>query len=222
MSSVLAVLFDLDGTLYDRAAALRAFAADQHARLTDKLGNLGREPFVDRFMTLDANGHGAKRVAYETILGEAGAERGWAGSLTLDYERRFAAHCHPPDDLHPTLDALRARGVRLGVVTNGRTAMQTATIAALGLAGRFDSILISQAEGMRKPDRAIFRRALARLGCAPSAAVFVGDHPEADIAGAARAGLRTVWRRTSSFSPPEAPDAAIERLGELPAILAAW
>jgi putative hydrolase of the HAD superfamily len=222
MSTIQAALFDLDGTLYDRVAALRSFAADQHSRLTARFGRLGREAFVDGFIALDANGQGAKHAVYSAILSEVGMDRSAAGFLTLDYERRFSEHCRPPDDLYATLELLRTAGMRLGVITNGRTAMQMATIGALGVADSFDAILVSQAEGMRKPDRAIFMRALGRLGCSPDVAVFIGDHPEADIAGAARAGLRTIWRRTSAFFRRADEDAEIESLRELPAILAGW
>jgi putative hydrolase of the HAD superfamily len=108
------------------------------------------------------------------------------------------------------------------VVTNGPTALQQGTIAGLGLGDVFDAILISEAEGVRKPDPSIFRRAAMRIGREPRAAVFVGDNPDADVAGAQNAGMRAVWFRSRAYSPPPTPDAAIDRLSELPAAIAAW
>jgi putative hydrolase of the HAD superfamily len=81
------------------------------------------------------------------------------------------------------------------VITNGPTAWQTRKLDALGIASRFDTILISEAEGIQKPDPRIFARALDRCGVAASDAMFVGDHPHADIDGAVAAGLRPVWKR---------------------------
>ena len=63
------------------------------------------------------------------------------------------------------------------------------------MASFFDVVLISEAEGVRKPDRAIFARALERCGVAPADAIFVGDHPEVDVAGARAAGMVPVWKR---------------------------
>jgi putative hydrolase of the HAD superfamily len=93
--------------------------------------------------------------------------------------------------------------------------MQQAKLSALALASAFDAVLISEAEGLSKPDPAIFHRALERLGVAPGHAVFVGDHPDFDVAGARAAGLRAVWRPGSLARPPVAADAAIEHLGDL-------
>ncbi len=72
--------------------------------------------------------------------------------------------------------------------------VQRLQLAALGLADRFDVVLISEAEGVRKPDAEIFRRALDRCGVDASEAAFVGDHPNTDVVGARSAGLLPVWR----------------------------
>jgi putative hydrolase of the HAD superfamily len=71
---------------------------------------------------------------------------------------------------------------------------QRRKIAALGLATTFDEILVSEEEGVRKPDAEIFRRAVQRCGVAAHEAVFVGDHPVADVEGAHLAGLIAVWK----------------------------
>jgi putative hydrolase of the HAD superfamily len=72
---------------------------------------------------------------------------------------------------------------------------QNAKLTALGISTLFDVVLISEAEGIRKPDRAIFDMAVNRCGVSPTEAMFVGDHPEVDIAGAQAAGLVPVWKR---------------------------
>jgi putative hydrolase of the HAD superfamily len=59
-----------------------------------------------------------------------------------------------------------------------------------------DTVLTSEREGVRKPDAAIFDRALTRLGVDAASAWFVGDHPDADIRGASQAGLTAVWRKS--------------------------
>jgi putative hydrolase of the HAD superfamily len=112
---------------------------------------------------------------------------------------------------------LRARGLRTGVVTNGAVARQAPKVEALGLAGLLDCVIVSEAVGVQKPDRRIFRLALDALGVEPERAWFVGDNPVNDVLGAAAAGLTAVWFRGGGGWPeahPE-PSRSIDALGEL-------
>ena len=90
---------------------------------------------------------------------------------------------------------MRKNGLGLGRITNGGDAHQRATIRALDLEKYFASILISESEGLRKPDPRIFARAAQQLGVGLSEAVFVRDHPTLDIGGAHSVGMRTIWMR---------------------------
>ena len=96
-------------------------------------------------------------------------------------------------DVPQTLAALRARGLALGIITNGKTAVQNATIDAVGLREYFSAIVISEACGFRKPDPQIFQQALSALSQSSVQAVYVGDHPQSDVEGARAAGLHAVW-----------------------------
>jgi len=93
-----------------------------------------------------------------------------------------------------TLEQLQRQKIKLGVITNGKTQWQQQKLDSLGLTPLFDTVLISEAEGLRKPDRAIFERALERLSVRAGDAMFVGDNPEADVAGSRTAGLVPVWK----------------------------
>lgn len=69
-----------------------------------------------------------------------------------------------------------------------------------GLFGLFDRAFLSTELGLHKPDRAIFERVLAELGCAPSEAVFTDDKPE-NVAGARAAGMHAIhYRDFDGFS----------------------
>ena len=106
--------------------------------------------------------------------------------------------------------------MKLGVVTNGGQDRQRKKLDAMGLSDTMDVILISGAEGIRKPDRRIFHRALSRLGVEPREALFVGDHPEADIEGALGAGLDAVWKKVPYWSLSEEVEVPrIDRLSEI-------
>ena len=57
------------------------------------------------------------------------------------------------------------------------------------------------------------------MGISALNSVFVGDHPEADIAGAKGAMMKTIWKRNSSWAEAKEADAIIDELNEIPAIL---
>lgn len=94
----------------------------------------------------------------------------------------------PIDGVERTLDALRARGLRLAVVANWDCALR-GVLERLGLAARFETVVASAEAGAAKPDPAIFRLALDRLAVAPERALHVGDE-DVDERGAAAAGMR--------------------------------
>ncbi len=154
--AIRAVLFDLDGTLYDRGASLRAFLTAQYAARADLLGAVPLQAFIDKFIAYDANGSVQRDVVYPRILSEIGGDPSAAPMLVADYVDGYGGYCRPPADLFPTLERLRGDGLRLGVVTNGQVPIQERTLAGLGLMQAFDAIVISENEGIRKPDPEIF------------------------------------------------------------------
>jgi len=89
------------------------------------------------------------------------------------------------------LARLRARGYRLGVISNadGRV---PGDLARHGLARHFNAVLDSHFVGIEKPDPRIFAMALERLGATQAEGVYVGDIHSIDIEGAERAGLTGV------------------------------
>jgi putative hydrolase of the HAD superfamily len=209
------ILFDLDGTLFDRDAAVRDVFTHQHGEFASSLAGVPREGFVERLLQLDEHGHADKRTAYGVLVRELGLEASLGDRLLEHFRDVYARFGAPFSDVLGTLAALRARGLAIGLVTNGRTDTQAAKVERLGLAPLLDAVLISESEGVRKPDRRIFERALGRLGAVPAEAWHVGDHPMADVAGAHAAGLTAVWRYVSYWPEPATRAFTIFNLAEL-------
>ena len=132
-----------------------------------------------------------------------------------DYRAGFPNACVLFPDVAQTLSCLRTSGLKLGLITNGSIRMQSRKLQCLALSPWFDTILISEAEGISKPDREIFHRALDRLHTDSAQAVFVGDHPDVDVAGARAAGMPAIWRRDPGVSRTVEADGVIEELGDL-------
>jgi FMN phosphatase YigB (HAD superfamily) len=128
-----------------------------------------------------------------------------------------------------TLRWCKDRGLIVGLITNtlsrGDDEVRT-DWERFGLADTVDHVVSSHSVGWQKPHEAIFRRALELSGVPPSDAVMVGDRMVQDVWGAKRLGMRAIWRRPLAGAPQEPidvqPDAAIDDLTELPALLQPW
>jgi putative hydrolase of the HAD superfamily len=119
--------------------------------------------------------------------------------------RRLAANTHP------LLEALRERGLKLGLVSNAFDPgwLLHRDLQHMGLEERLDFSVFSSEVGLRKPHPAIFERALEALGVEPENALFVGDRLFEDIRGAAELGMRTVqalWYRADEHPDGAEPD----------------
>jgi len=231
--SIRAVLFDFGGTLYD----YRSLEPGDHeslielARLAGVKEGLERVPqayrealrrvfkdYLVRPYYLHAD---MFRDAVVAMVRDLGGE---ASADHLDrYRHRQWEHHRRDFQLREgaveTLQELRRRGLGLGVVSNIDDAQLVHLAELASLARYFDWLLSSEAARSCKPDPAIFAEALRRAGCRPEEALFVGDSLPQDIAGANRAGLRSVliWNRPDREPPVDGvrPRHVIRRLPEL-------
>ncbi len=210
-----AILFDLDGTLLDRQTLVRNLIEDQYFRFSAQLSHVTEEDYSELFADLDQRGHTPKPLVYELMRNRLGFGT-LPEQLANDYFAQYGRFCVGFPEMTETLATLKECQYKLGLVTNGATALQSSAIHALHLGPVFDSIVISESVGVRKPDAEIFHLSLKSVGVEPAEAVFVGDHPEVDIGGAQRAGMRAIWKRDEYFGSCPNADAVIEELCELP------
>lgn len=114
---------------------------------------------------------------------------------------------------------LANRRIALGIVSNGTGQVRHA-LRNFGLTSWIRTVVISEEEEIEKPDPRIFHLAMARLGPRANESVFVGDLPEADMAGALAAGMRGVLiDRRDKYPNPGVPCLRIKQLSELPGVL---
>jgi putative hydrolase of the HAD superfamily len=100
---------------------------------------------------------------------------------------RFRAY----PDAEPALGALQGLGLRLVCVSNWDFSLPD-VLARCGLGDFLDAVITSALAGARKPDPAIFERALELAECAPADALHVGDTRAEDVEGARAAGIRAL------------------------------
>jgi len=136
---------------------------------------------------------------------------GFFEALYEHYARGSAWECFT--EVPTVLEALRARGCQLAVVSNFDSRLP-GILQALGVYDRMDAVVYSSEAGHAKPDPAIFRRALDELGVAPERTIHVGDNAKADVGGAVSAGLTGLLiQRDRSLSIASVP--TIRSLDEL-------
>jgi HAD superfamily hydrolase (TIGR01549 family) len=118
--------------------------------------------------------------------------------------REWAAchHFRLYDDVVPAFRALRARGLRLGLISNTHRSLE-AFACHFELDGLVSGWVSSSEHGFNKPHPSIFRTALTLLGAEAGEAVMVGDSYRHDIEGARSAGMRGILLRRSA--PPAGP-----------------
>ena len=117
------------------------------------------------------------------------------------------------------LERLGARGVRLGLVTNGTGPDQRAKIERFDLARHFDHILIEGEFGCGKPDTRVYHAAMDALRSHPAETWFVGDNLEWDVAAPQRLGLSAIWVDAARAGLPAGakvqPQRIVQSLAEL-------
>lgn len=214
-----AILFDLDGTLFDRDGRFRELAARQYTHFATALAHVTRGFYVARIVELDQHGYVDKAEVYRDLACEFELPDTLRRSLLDHFWETYASLARSFPEVPEALAALRAKGFRLGIITNGSVRMQEPKIAQLGFAGLFDPILISEREGLSKPDARIFERALQRMRVTAEEAWYVGDHPIADVRGAFDAGLTAVWRYAPHWPRPDVPSHEIRDLNDLVRLL---
>ena len=127
-------------------------------------------------------------------------------------------------DVRPGLQALRDRGVRLAILSNGEPRMLEAAARSAGIDTLLDTIISVEEVKIFKVSPRVYNLGLERLGVGRSALGFVSSNSW-DIAGAASAGLTTFWIQRSAGEPPEelgfAANRVVSAITDLPGLLGA-
>ncbi|MEM7537361.1 MAG: HAD family hydrolase [Chloroflexota bacterium] len=216
-----AIIFDLDETILDRTSSLRCFVEWQaYGMLSDELQ--GKEDaFINRFIALDANGSVWKDIVYQKLIDEFYIKHWSSDELLTCYELCFCAFAQPKIHVQDALETLNVDGYKLGLISNGNSPFQERNFRSLGIIHLFDSVIVSDAVGLRKPDPRIFQLSCRQLQISPKDAIFVGDNPVSDIAGANQVGMFTVYVPGTHGTHCAAANAVCNNFQELPEIVRA-
>lgn len=224
-----AILFDADNTLFD-------FDRAQREALLEALGltmvQPGAEDILQKFKLINDQAwkeseegsldkEEVKLERFRRLKAEAdilpSAEEAAAKFLAVLGEKPYLL----PGALE-TVTELKAQGIKIGLATNGFSAVQRRRLSLSPIAGIFDGVFISEELKLHKPDPGYFSLCIEGLGVPLAECIMVGDSPSSDIAGAKAAGMFAVWINRDGRPYPGAlpqPDIEIPMVGELPRVL---
>lgn len=196
-------LLDLDNTLVGRDDAFAAWAGEAVAQAGRDASDLAA------IVAADQGGHAPKRDVARVVVDRLGGEADLDAVVTR-FRHGILEHVRAYPGVLDALDALRDRGDRVVVVTNGTSAQQRGKIARCAVEPHVDAIVVSDEEGVAKPDPRLLEIALDRVGArdADRASVWmVGDAAHLDVAAGRAAGVRTAWvshgQAWAGGDPPE-------------------
>lgn len=182
---ILGVIFDLDDTLYSEKQYIRS-----GYKAVAKL--LGDEALADRLWTYFENG----KPAIDELLNELGCIG--RKEECLEAYRKQMPEITLYDGVVCMIEDLKAKGIKVGIITDGRPEGQRNKIKALGLESLVDDIIITDELGgpqFRKPCDIAFRITQRRWGLPFEQMVYVGDNAEKDFQAPKQLGMRSVFFR---------------------------
>jgi putative hydrolase of the HAD superfamily len=147
--------------------------------------------------------------------------------LLASYLRAWEPHTFTDPDVPGLLGGLRARGIRIGVLSNTMwpRSWHEDVFRRDGVLNMIDGAVYSSEIEWTKPHPEAFRAAMAAVGVSdPGRCIFVGDRPYDDVHGAQQAGMRAVLVPNSAVPPfaGAVPDAVISRLADLAPLIDQW
>jgi len=191
MTTIKAILFDLDNTILDRTRTFGGFARSFIENYFNHI-----ETTEDIYHTLierDQDGYKDKNELFAEMRDLLPWSRTPSVSELMDfYSSEYVKNAVFMDRAEEVLLHLRNK-YKVGLITNGKTSIQYGKIDRLGIRGELDLILVSEEAGFKKPDPRIFELALHRLRLLPEECIYIGDHPVNDMEGAAKIGMSTIW-----------------------------
>lgn len=221
------LLFDADNTLFDftkaEAKSFRLTCAHFGIPFTPKVmaqyKAINHETW-SRFERGEFPADGINQYRFGTLFDAIG-HRGDPDEFGAHYLVELG-HC--PDLLDGVEQMVErlAPYFKMGIVTNGLTAVQTARFALSSITRHFDPIIISEQVGVKKPEPAIFDAAFAKMNYPQKSSVLmIGDSLSSDILGGVNYGIDTCW-----YNPLQKPNDKnlpitheIIAITELPALL---
>jgi HAD superfamily hydrolase (TIGR01509 family) len=213
-----AITFDLDNTLFDflkfkRAASDSAAKAMVKAGLKMPVSECRNKLFSEYLLNIEGED------VFQKFLKEhhQKTEKILAAGINAYIKTKYKM-LKPYPKAEQTVKILKARGIKLALITDAPKLKAFMRLDAMNLINLFDFIIAFEDTGKQKPSKLPFQKALKLLKIKPGEAMHVGNSPERDIAGAKAVGMKTClaeYGRNKEDKSPVKPDYKIKRISEL-------
>lgn len=216
------VIFDLDDTLLDTAASMRA---GLEALLAHYRADWSLERTVQRHQELirdidplvfagTLNAQQARELRFSRLLTEWNTPSPDASEATCLYRQAYVTAYAGCEGALQTVQHLRTLGLKVAVLTNYLREVQVESAGRIGLLPLLDALYCVDDLPAPKPDPRAFLAVCQHFGVNRGRAVMVGDSLKNDVEGALGAGLHAVWFNRHGEAGPDVP--SIRHLTELP------
>ncbi|HXQ84460.1 MAG TPA: haloacid dehalogenase type II [Xanthobacteraceae bacterium] len=213
-----AYVFDAYGTLFDVHAAIAQHRAEAGPD-AERFSEIWRAKQLEYTWTLTLAGRYVdfwtltERALDYTFSRVASVDPGLRPKLLEAYLRLDAF-----PDARAAVAALRARGLRTAILSNGSPRMLDTAVAASGMATLFDAVLSVDAVRVYKPRREVYTLVTDTFGIRPQEAVFVSSN-RWDVMGAASFGFRAMWVNRASMPEEYADQPPMRVVPDLSALM---
>lgn len=199
-------IFDLDHTLFDRYATLRAALPSMYKEMRTKIPeNLSEGDFVEKLIALEKLHIYGGWIRLTKFLVEGGVflpgttgDEVWECIQNVCW--KVAAVKYPFTD--SLLTELNEMGLKVGLITNGPYSTQSRKLDMMDLWKHFDEVIVcDNVNYPAKPDPTAFNIMSERLKLNPEEMLYIGDNPLNDVRGARNGGFVPVWVKTTGVWP---------------------
>lgn len=221
--NIKAAVFDLDHTLFDRYATIRAIKNTVFDNLKGYVKDgLTADGFAEILIALDK-----KYIIYE--WDEVIKQLKICGALkeipedfyNLAIRPGFIKTAVPYPFTIPALRKIKEMSVKCGLITNGTSDIQRSKVKMLGLEELMDEIVVGGEVGKNKPDPEPLKVFAEKIGFEPKNMLYIGDNPFNDVEGSRNAGYIPVWVKTYGTwdDSVKKADFEVNNVGEIPALI---
>jgi len=201
-SDILAIAFDLDDTLYDRAQFEHAAYRNIAKKLLEEK-NINDQKLLASMISVNQKKKSNYPKLFETSLADIGVHDKQLISMCL---RSYRSYKPKKLELFPSVYSMLIKlrkDYHLGLITNGREETQKKKVKALGIERLFDEVIytdsLAKDRKYRKPHPKSFEILLDRFGIEPKEFCYIGDNPEADFEGPITLGMRCIRVLTGEY-----------------------
>ena len=218
------VVFDLDHTLYDRYSTIMEIKDLVYDNLKEYIAeSVTSEVFARNLCDSDKSYiiFGWEKILEDLVRKNMFAKIPDFKTYAEAVRDGFVKKAVPYPFTYTVLEFLKSRGLKIGIITNGKVIIQNPKLEMLGLKKYTDAIVISGALGIQKPSPEPFLEAATLLSEKPENLLYVGDHPLCDVEGSRNAGFTPVWVKTHGVWHDDICRAEheIDSIAEIPALV---